>query len=105
MEPRGVLLARGPEALQNETDEHNPGSLQKDELAMVASDLGRLEQRHTEIVSSLIRFELKRLLNVGAAAVALCADTGNLQQNYEDPAGPFVRLSVRWRQLVDALPR
>ena len=47
MEPRGVLLARGPEALQNETDEHNPGSLQKDELAMVASDLGRLEKRHS----------------------------------------------------------
>jgi len=46
-------------------------------------------KRKSEVLSSLLRFEMKELLNHGTSAIAIKAFTGNICHNYEDPAALF----------------
>jgi hypothetical protein len=51
--------------------------------------ISEIRRRKAEVLSSLLRFEMKELLNLGASAVTIKPFTGNVCQNFEDPAALF----------------
>jgi len=63
-------------------------SFLRSELSALCFHCGEslVETRWSDLLTSLIRFELKQLLN---SALALRPDTGNLSQNFEDAAALF----------------
>jgi len=71
-----------------QTHERRSASFLRSELNALCFHEGEslVETRWSDIVKSLIRFELKQLLN---SALALRPDTGNLSQNFEDAAALF----------------
>jgi hypothetical protein len=62
--------------------------LREEIMALVhGSCSSQIEGRRSDLLLSLIRFALKEIINQGR--VSLDPTTGNMEQNYEDPAALF----------------
>jgi hypothetical protein len=91
---RAVVEAAGRAGEGHSHEERRAAAFVQKELAALCfvdgdtggCDSGSIERRWCQVTTSLIRFELKHVLN---RYVLLKPGTGNLLQNYEDPAALF----------------